>query len=215
MIFVLKNSDNYYLTRNKNLKLGRTLSLDKAETYQTLQQAMNMSEKIPNYLGGGWRAVTKDNIEASAERVEATDGLIFEDLQELIRNINKYRSDYSDIKKTITNKQRKFEIQNAINRCDLAQSDVLHYIENNENLDMYTAWKIMKLLKSIRKKRRSLKKEKALGELLSEKKEVDTIMENQVSSICSNVYNPRVLNDMFDKNTLFKDSVDKYLNEFS
>lgn len=49
------------------------------------------------------------------------------------------------------------ELNNNLSLYDKQQSDILHYIENTDKIDMYTSWLLTNKLRNIRKQRRIIK----------------------------------------------------------
>lgn len=66
-------------------------------------------------------------------------------IHNLYENVNNYINTTMD------------ELTNNLSLLDKQQSDILHYIENTDKLDMYTSWLLIKKLREIRKQRRIVK----------------------------------------------------------
>lgn len=95
---------------------------------------------------------------------------------------------------------RKEELLSLLSNVDKELSDLLHYIEFC-NLNAYQGYMAYKMIKERRIKRRSIKNELVVLDIISSKKFSDLITEEvlkTVRSLDKRTYEPRVITELFD-----------------
>ncbi len=214
MEYVLRNENGKYLSRNKDTgKMILIESLDKAITYQSALKASQVSKKLPMLLGEKWSTIPKNCLKKQANKTEE---ISIEDLRNVVKNINSQSEKLSQIKERLINDSN--NTSNLINKYDLAIGDILHFVEKYDDLDMYTSWKLIKLLSTLRKKRRKLKQQRALATALQKNEKVSSKLESEIENIGNDGYGARVLNGLFKNHKdikQLKNTIDDYIRDFS
>ena len=95
---------------------------------------------------------------------------------------------------------RKEELNNELSLVDKELCDILHYIEFC-NLNAAQGWKASKMIKERRIKRRSIKNELNVIDIILGKRISETMVDEinkAVQGMDKRTYEPRVLNELFD-----------------
>lgn len=96
--------------------------------------------------------------------------------------------------------KRKEELCKQLSDVDKELSDINHYIEFC-NLNAAQGYKVYKMIKERRAKRRTIKNELVVVDAILEKKIGDSIteeIEKVINHLDKRIYTPRILNDLFD-----------------
>lgn len=135
------------------------------------------------------KQVTQEEVQENTEKV-----LIAENIQHWIDKINGLNGLASEAL------HRKDELLSQLSRVDQELSDVNHYIEFC-NLNAAQGYKAYKMIKERRIKRRSIKNELQVLNIILSKKISETAtdeIQKVVTGMDKRTYEPRVMNELFD-----------------
>ena len=99
--------------------------------------------------------------------------------------------------------------------ADLALSDIYHFIEFTDNLNLAQTYKVMQLLKNVLKKRREAKNKILIANLYdkcSSQEITSGELKESVRNMYERQYNNRVLKDLSNIITMKKDEFNEYLD---
>ena len=145
-------------------------------------------EKVDN-TPDGIKQITQKGVEENTEKV-----MISENIQKWLNKISDLNGLAADAL------HRKNELTNQLSLVDKEICDILHYIEFC-NLNAAQGYKAYKMLKERRIKRRSIKNELQVLDIILSKKISETVtdeIQNTVAYMDKRTYEPRVLNELFD-----------------
>lgn len=145
-------------------------------------------EKVDN-TPDGIKQITQKGVEENTEKV-----MISENIQKWLNKISDLNGLAADAL------HRKSELTNQLSLVDKEICDILHYIEFC-NLNAAQGYKAYKMLKERRIKRRSIKNELQVLDIILSKKISETVtdeIQNTVAYMDKRTYEPRVLNELFD-----------------
>lgn len=137
----------------------------------------------------GIQQVTKQDLEKNTEKV-----LVAENIQKWIDKL----SDLNGLAKDAND--RKNILEKELFTVDMEIQDCLHYIEFTK-LNAAQGYKAYKILKERRVKRRSIKNELQVLDIILEKKLGETVADEimkRISGMDNRSYTPRVLTELFD-----------------
>lgn len=119
----------------------------------------------------------------------------------LSENIQKWLDKIADLNGLASEaNNRKEELNNELSLVDKELCDILHYIEFC-NLNAAQGWKASKMIKERRIKRRSIKNELNVIDIILGKRISETMVDEinkTVHGMDKRTYEPRVLNELFD-----------------
>ena len=145
-------------------------------------------EKVDDTTNG-IKQITQKGVEENTEKVMFSE------------NIQKWLNKISDLNGLAADAlHRKNELTNQLSLVDKEICDILHYIEFC-NLNAAQGYKAYKMLKERRIKRRSIKIELQVLDIILSKKISETVtdeIQNTVAYMDKSTYEPRVLNELFD-----------------
>ena len=135
------------------------------------------------------KQITQSEVENNTEKVMVAE------------NIQKWIDKITDLNGLATDAlHRKEELYEELSFVDMELSDINHYIEFC-NLNAAQGWKAYKMIKERRIKRRSIKNEIQILNIILDKKISDTVTNEileSMSKMDKRTYEPRVLNELFD-----------------
>ncbi len=135
------------------------------------------------------KQVTKEELDKNTEKV-----MISENIQKWLDKVSELNGLRNDATK------RKEELCKELSKVDKELSDINHYIEFC-NLNAAQGYKAYKMVKERRIKRRSIKNELAVVDVILEKKISDSLVEEiekVIHSLNERMYKPRILDELFD-----------------
>ncbi len=137
----------------------------------------------------GMERVVKDDLEQNTEKVMVAD------------NIQRWIDKLNDLNGLIKEaNDRKCVLEKDLSKVDMEIQDCLHYIEFMK-LNAAQGYQAYKLLKERRVRRRSIKNELQVLDIILEKNFNDSFMDDikkQISGMDHRLYRPRVLQELFD-----------------
>ena len=135
------------------------------------------------------KQITQSEVENNTEKVMVAE------------NIQKWIDKITDLNGLATDAlHRKEELCEELSFVDRELSDINHYIEFC-NLNAAQGWKAYKMIKERRIKRRSIKNEIQILNIILDKKISDTVTNEileSMSKMDKRTYEPRVMNELFD-----------------
>lgn len=135
------------------------------------------------------KQITQSEVENNTEKVMVAE------------NIQKWIDKITDLNGLATDAlHRKEELYEELSFVDMELSDINHYIEFC-NLNAAQGWKAYKMIKERRIKRRSIKNEIQILNIILDKKISDTVTNEileSMSKMDKRTYEPRVMNELFD-----------------
>lgn len=135
------------------------------------------------------KQITQSEVENNTEKVMVAE------------NIQKWIDKITDLNELATDAlHRKEELYEELSFVDRELSDINHYIEFC-NLNAAQGWKAYKMIKERRIKRRSIKNEIQIINIILDKKISDTVTNEileSMSKMDKRTYEPRVMNELFD-----------------
>lgn len=135
------------------------------------------------------KQITQSEVENNTEKVMVAE------------NIQKWIDKITDLNGLATDAlHRKEELCEELSFADRELSDINHYIEFC-NLNAAQGWKAYKMIKERRIKRRSIKNEIQILNIILDKKISDTVTNEileSMSKMDKRTYEPRVMNELFD-----------------
>lgn len=135
------------------------------------------------------KQITQSEVENNTEKVMVAE------------NIQKWINKITDLNGLATDAlHRKEELCEELSFIDRELSDINHYIEFC-NLNAAQGWKAYKMIKERRIKRRSIKNEIQILNIILDKKISDTVTNEileSMSKMDKRTYEPRVMNELFD-----------------
>lgn len=135
------------------------------------------------------KQITQSEVENNTEKVMVAE------------NIQKWINKITDLNGLATDAlHRKEELCEELSFVDRELSDINHYIEFC-NLNAAQGWKAYKMIKERRIKRRSIKNEIQILNIILDKKISDTVTNEileSMSKMDKRTYEPRVMNELFD-----------------
>ena len=172
-----------------------------ADTYSKKQAEGILRNSLPKALRKIFRVekhdippqdvkqVSQEIIKENTEKVA-----LAPDIQRWVDKITSLNGLAEDIAK------RKDELLHQLSQIDQELSDCIHYIEFC-NLNAAQGYKAYKMIKERRVKRRSIKNELAVLNMISEKRIGENVAEeiqNQIHTLDNRQYRPRILTELFD-----------------
>lgn len=190
--FIYKNHKNQYVPIG-NEALADTFSKKQADAI--LNNSLTKALKCVFYVKKvdtppkNVKQVKEDDLKNNTEKV-----LFSENIQRWLARI----ADLNGLAKDALH--RKEELLGELSKVDKELSDINHYIEF-VNLNAAQGYKAYKLIKERRIKRRSIKNELAVLEIILGKKISESITDEinkSVEGLDERTYEPRVLKELFD-----------------
>lgn len=190
-----------FIYRNHSGKFVPTSSEAMADTFSKRQADAIFNNSLPKALKSVFhvekydkppdqvKQVTKEEIGKNTEKAT-----ISESIQRWLDRVSELNGLRNDAIK------RKEELCKQLSDVDKELSDLNHYIEFC-SLNAAQGYKAYKMVKDRRIKRRSIKNELAVVDVILEKKISDSMVEEVmkvVHGLDERIYTPRVLNELFD-----------------
>ena len=192
---------NRFIYRNHSGKYVPTTSEAMADAWGRKQAELVYNNSLPKALKTVFKVqksdkppknvkqVTKVDLDNNTEKVMVTDNIQ--------RWLDKL-SDLNGLAKEAT--ERKEELLGMLSRVDKELTDVNHYIEFS-NLNIVEGYKAYKMVQDGRKRRRSIKNELTVLEIILGKRIGESITDEimkAVEGLDGRLYEPRVRKELFD-----------------
>lgn len=190
-----------WIMRNRNGKYVPTSCEALADTFSNKAANNLYNNSLPKALKSVFyiqkidtppdnvKQITQSEVENNTEKVMVAE------------NIQKWINKITDLNGLATDAlHRKEELCEELNFVDRELSDINHYIEFC-NLNAAQGWKAYKMIKERRIKRRSIKNEIQILNIILDKKISDTVTNEileSMSKMDKRTYEPRVMNELFD-----------------
>lgn len=194
MSYILTNKEGKYLARSPNNKFYATSDINKALVYT---DSVKMANILNNTLPKIYR---KDNFYLSQIK-DVEDEEVNSSFKLTELNTKEIKDKFQSLKKDIDDMaSNKKILQSQLSLCDKEISDLEHYIEFN-SFSASEGYKLSKMMQNILKKRRQIKKNLKVIEILQT--QCGNISSQRTQRSLENVehqsYVPRVLNELFTK----------------
>lgn len=190
-----------WIMRNRNGKYVPTSCEALADTFSNKAANNLYNNSLPKALKSVFyiqkidtppdnvKQITQSEVENNTEKVMVAE------------NIQKWINKITDLNGLATDAlHRKEELREELSFIDKELSDINHYIEFC-NLNAAQGWKAYKMIKERRIKRRSIKNEIQILNIILDKKISDTVTNEileSMSKMDKRTYEPRVMNELFD-----------------
>lgn len=190
-----------WIMRNRNGKYVPTSCEALADTFSNKAANNLYNNSLPKALKSVFhiqkidtppdnvKQITQSEVENNTEKVMVAE------------NIQKWIDKITDLNGLATDAlHRKEELCEELRFVDRELSDINHYIEFC-NLNAAQGWKAYKMIKERRIKRRSIKNEIQILNIILDKKISDTVTNEileSMSKMDKRTYEPRVMNELFD-----------------
>lgn len=190
-----------WIMRNRNGKYVPTSCEALADTFSNKAANNLYNNSLPKALKSVFyiqkidtppdnvKQITQSEVENNTEKVMVAE------------NIQKWINKITDLNGLATDTlHRKEELCEELSFVDRELSDINHYIEFC-NLNAAQGWKAYKMIKERRIKRRSIKNEIQILNIILDKKISDTVTNEileSMSKMDKRTYEPRVMNELFD-----------------
>lgn len=190
-----------WIMRNRNGKYVPTSCEALADTFSNKAANNLYNNSLPKALKSVFyiqkidtppdnvKQITQSEVENNTEKVMVAE------------NIQKWINKITDLNGLATDAlHRKEELCEEFSFVDRELSDINHYIEFC-NLNAAQGWKAYKMIKERRIKRRSIKNEIQILNIILDKKISDTVTNEileSMSKMDKRTYEPRVMNELFD-----------------
>lgn len=190
-----------WIMRNRNGKYVPTSCEALADTFSNKAANNLYNNSLPKALKSVFyiqkidtppdnvKQITQSEVENNTEKVMVAE------------NIQKWIDKITDLNGLATDAlHRKEVLCEELSFVDRELSDINHYIEFC-NLNAAQGWKAYKMIKERRIKRRSIKNEIQILNIILDKKISDTVTNEifeSMSKMDKRTYEPRVMNDLFD-----------------
>lgn len=190
-----------WIMRNRNGKYVPTSCEALADTFSNKAANNLYNNSLPKALKSVFhiqkidtppdnvKQITQSEVENNTEKVMVAE------------NIQKWIDKITDLNGLATDAlHRKEELYEELSFVDMELSDINHYIEFC-NLNAAQGWKAYKMIKERRIKRRSIKNEIQILNIILDKKISDTVTNEileSMSKMDKRTYEPRVMNELFD-----------------
>ena len=216
-LYVVKRTDREVYKDKKNQNVTRIEQAHKT----TLQKATNMLSGVKASERILWNVYSVD--ELSTPQVIHSVAVVSEEKLNIIKNTIDDKDKLLGMTEDICSafaaiNKVKQEALCEQSKMDLALSDIYHFIEFTDNLNLAQTYKVMQLLKSVLQKRRKIKNTISIASLY-DKCTSQTIangeLKKEVGNLFDRQYTNRVLKDLSDIVTMKKEEFSEYLhNEF-
>lgn len=185
----------------------------------TLEKATNMLAGIKTMERNSWSIYLTSDLVHPISTFGFDTEMVSEEkianIKEIIEDKEKLLQMTSEISLTFTAvKAIKEESISELSETDMALSDIYHFIEFTDNLNLAQTYKVMQLLKAVLKKRRKAKDKiliASIYEKSSSKNITDGRLQKSIRGVFEKEYTNRVLQNLSDIVTMKKEEFNEFL----
>lgn len=155
--YVIKNPKNVFIQLNEN---GRPVTCtEENKGIFEYSKAKNICDNLPKTLKQLKFCV--EAIPDIPQKLEEGQKIIVTNTYTPSEKVMEWLNKFGQCEDIINEaKERDMELNKELSEADLKLSDIIHEIELSDKCDMYTAWKIVNKIRSLRRFRREIKNER-------------------------------------------------------
>ena len=190
-----------FIYRNYSGKFVPTPSQMMADQFTKKQAEGVIRNSLPKGLRGIFRIEKCDIVPDNVKQVNQSDLVNNTERAKCSKNIQFWLDRISDLNGLVNEaNKRKEDLCKQLSEVEGELSDINHYIEFC-NLNASQGYKAYKMVKERRVKRRSIKNELVVVEMILENKISDSMtekIEKLINKLDNRTYSPRVLDELYD-----------------